>query len=168
LAQCARSAALDPRRGRAALFIDRKTNAGTSIVLQILTPPAVVFFTAIALIADSSAASTTTGWDANTMLETFLKTVGPLGILGWYLYYDTKTSKPRRDRETREERELMAKSHDARIDKLVDSQNKTADVFAESLKAQAEAFASTATRMADVHEKMIQNCFHRNGCHAEV
>lgn len=107
------------------------------------------------------------GFDTNDILDTAMRSLGPLAMLGWYLWYDKSKSQPRRDRETREERENTAKLYEMRVDKLVDSQKGLAEAFSTALQKQAESFAATVTRMADVHEQMIKNCYHRVKCLAD-
>ena len=113
------------------------------------------------LMADSNSTTVTTGWDANSLAEAIMRSLGPLGILCFYLYYDITSSRPRRDREAQAEREKMTEIAELRIDKLVASHDALANTFSAALAKQAEAFALATTRMADVHEKMIQNCFRR-------
>lgn len=112
------------------------------------------------LLADSNSTTVTTGWDANSLVEAIMRSLGPLGILCFYLYYDITSSRPRRDREAQAEREKMTEIAEARVDKLVASHDLLANTFSITLKEQAAAFSNATTRMADVQEKMIANCFH--------
>jgi hypothetical protein len=114
------------------------------------------------LVADSGSTTVTTGWDANSLVEAIMRSLGPLGILCFYLYYDITNSRPRRDREAKEEREKMTMISEARVDKLVASHDLLANTFSAALSKQADAFSLSTTRMADVHEKMIANCMHRS------
>ena len=112
--------------------------------------------------ATSATSTTSAGFDPTNIVDTAIKSLGPLAILGWYLWFDKSKSQPRRDRETREERETAAKLYEARIDKIIDAGVKQSEAFSTCLKQQADAFATTTSRMADVHEKMIENCSRRD------
>jgi hypothetical protein len=137
-------------------------------IFKSLTPIFAVIATwaTIVFAADTTtvASSSVNGFDPTNIVDTAIKSLGPLAILGWYLWYDKSKSQPRRDRETREERETAARLYEARIDKIIDAQNKQTEASSMAIKTQAEAFASTANRMADVHEKMIENCSRNSGC----
>ena len=111
--------------------------------------------------ATQPAPAPSVGFDINAIVETAIRSLGPLAILGWYLYYDKSKSQPRRDRDTAAERTAAAALYEHRVDKLVEAHRHLAESFAVALKAQADAFSVSATRMADVHEKMVQNCYFR-------
>jgi hypothetical protein len=106
-------------------------------------------------------------FDVSAFVEMLFKALGPLAILGWYMYQEKRFAEPRREQATREEREKIASISEARITGLVDMAKEMAQKHAEALKHEADAFAASVTRMADVHEKMIENCFHRQAGECE-
>jgi hypothetical protein len=105
-------------------------------------------------------APSTGSFDFTGFVDVLFKTLGPLFVLGWYMYQEKSVAEPRREKEQREEREKIAAASEARITGLVDALKAVTDTHAKTVKDQAEAFLRAIDRVAVVQEEMLKNCYY--------
>ena len=88
------------------------------------------------------AAPVTGGDIVTTIVESAIKTLGPIGILGWYLYYSASKILPTKDKQIVDAQAISAKL-------LSDAQTQ----FSSSLQLSIKAFTDEATAIRDNRDK---------------
>jgi hypothetical protein len=102
----------------------------------------------VLLVADT-APTTNDGynWDINKLVETMLRTLGPLSILGWYLYYTATKTLPEKDRQFQDA--LASFRAEAAADRQ--SQKESLDAIMAEWRAHSDKTSATTL-------EIVRNC----------
>lgn len=58
----------------------------------------------------------------SSLIQTLVGSLGPTGLLGWFLWYQTAVRDPRKDKDLRESYEKLQAAHSVAVSKMLDDE----------------------------------------------